>query len=433
MEGVLSVLNSVMNWVTSLKSAAMIPIFLFIVAVIFGVKPGRALRSSLIVGCGFVGIGAITDLFFTSLEPVTEALVLKYNLALNVIDVGWAPYMSAIWATPIATIMLPLFLIVNIILLIVKFTDTVDIDVWNYCLCFYAGALVYVTTGHNLLLACIGVVLSEMFVLKGADIIAPKTEEYFGLPGISFPHVSSLSFLPVGWVLAKLLDKIPFLEKIHADPETLRKKFGVFGETVFIGTVIGLVVALLSGATVADSLGVAITMAGVMFLLPRMVSVLVEGLNPLAESISERMQSLLPGRNIRIGLDTAITIGNPSTLAVGIVLVPCTLLLAAILPWNTTIPFADLSSIPFMLCLITPYVKGDVVKLFIIGLIIVAFIMLPLGSLAAPAISTIIQEAGIFSLPEGFGSATLVTSFLDGSNPLSFVIWKILELIGKIF
>lgn len=430
METILAGLYSVMDFLTSLKSAALIPIFLFIIATIFGEKPGRALRSSLIVGVGFVGIGAITDFFFTSLSPVAEALVAKYSLSLNVIDVGWAPYMSAIWATPIAMIMLPLFLIVNVILLFVKFTDTIDIDVWNYCLCFYAGGLVYVTTNHNLLLAIIAVVLSEVVVLKMADMIAPKTQEFFGLPGVSFPHVTSLAFLPIGWALAKVLDKIPFLNKFEADPDNLRKKFGIFGETVFLGAVIGFVIAILSGTSVADALGVGITMAGVMFLLPRMVSVLVEGLTPLAESISAKLQKLMPGRNIHIGLDTAITIGNPSTLAAGVMLIPVSLVLAAILPWNSTIPFADLSSIPFMLCLITPYVNGDVIKLFLIGVFIVAFIMLPLGSLAAPAISEIVVEANLFSLPKGFGSATLVTSFLDGSNPISFIIWKLVALFG---
>ena len=106
-------------------------------------------------------------------------------------------------------------------------------------------------------------------------------------------------------------------------------------------------------------------MAAVMVLLPRMVSLLVEGLTPLMEVIRNRFQKLFPGRNINIGLDTAVIIGDPSTIAAATMLVPVSLILAAILPWNKTIPFADLSSLAFAICLITPYVNGNVVKLLI--------------------------------------------------------------------
>lgn len=119
----------------------------------------------------------------------------------------------------------------------------------------------------------------------------------------------------------------------------------------------------------------------------------------------------------------ALLAGNPigDVLYVGIAM-------AAVLPYNHTIPFADLASIAFMLCLITPYVKGNVVKLLIIGTFIVAFVMLPIATLAGPLITDIVKEAGMFSLPEGFGTATMVTSFLDGSNPISYLVFKIFSL-----
>ena len=315
-------------------------------------------------------------------------------------------------------------------LLLVKFTDTLDIDVWNFCLCFYAGSLTYVATGHNTVLALIAFTLCVAITLKMADLIAPKTQEFFNLPGISFPHTVSLAFLPIGWLLAKVIDKIPGLKDIDADPETLRKKFGVFGEPVFMGFVIGFVIAMFSGAGFGASLGLGMSMAGVMILLPRMVSVLVEGLTPLTETISQRFQKWMPGRQIHIGLDTAIAIGNPSTIAASVMLVPVALVLAAVLPFNRVIPFADLSSIAFAICLITPYVKGNVLKLFIIGVFIVGFIMLPLSTLAAPEITQLVAEAGMFELPEGFGDATMVTAFLDGSNPISFLLYKLFSLFA---
>lgn len=428
MSGFLEILKSVFGALLNMNSAVLVPIFLLIIALLMGAKFSKALRSALTVGVGFVGIACLTDLFFTVLAGPAEAMVENWGLSLNIIDVGWGPFMSAIWALPIALLMLPLFLIVNLVLIFVKYTDTIDIDLWNYALCFYSGMFVYTASGHNVLLSILSFIASELIALKLADVIAPKMDEFFGLPGISFPHVTSIAFMPIGWVLAKVLDKIPGIKDLDADPETLRKKFGVFGEPAFMGFVIGLIIALLAGNPIGDALYVGIAMAAVMILLPRMVSVLVEGLTPLSEVIRERIQKWLPGREIRIGMDTAITIGHPATLAASILLVPISLVLAAVLPYNHTIPFADLASIAFMLCLITPYVKGNVVKLLIIGTFIVAFVMLPIATLAGPLITDIVKEAGMFSLPEGFGTATMVTSFLDGSNPISYLVYKIFSL-----
>ena len=84
---------------------------------------------------------------------VQKTLPFSARLSLNIIDVGWGPLMSAIWALPIALLMLPLFLVVNLVLIFIKFTDTMDIDLWNYALCFYGGMYVYTASEHNVLLS----------------------------------------------------------------------------------------------------------------------------------------------------------------------------------------------------------------------------------------------------------------------------------------
>lgn len=39
-----------------------------------------------------------------------------------------------------------------------------------------------------------------------------------------------------------------------------------------------------------------------------------------------------------IGLDTAVTLGHPTTIAVGLLLIPIMLILASILPGNKVLP-----------------------------------------------------------------------------------------------
>jgi PTS system galactitol-specific IIC component len=293
---------------------------------------------------------------------------------------------------------------------------------------FYAGALVYVAT-NNIVLACIAFVISEIITLKLADLTAGKFQEYFGLPGISFPHTVSVGYLLIGYPIVLLLNKIPFINNINADPKNLKERFGIFGEPVLIGFIIGAVIGLLAGQPFGEILALGINMAAVMVLLPRMVSLLVEGLTPLMEVIRNRFQKLFPGRNINIGLDTAVIIGDPSTIAAATMLVPVSLILAAILPWNKTIPFADLSSLAFAICLITPYVNGNVVKLLIVGTLLIAFVMLPISTAVAPLITELAKGAGLYEVPEGLsGKATMITSFLDGGVPLSYLIYKIFSI-----
>ena len=184
MSGFLDVIKNIFGALLNMNSAVLVPIFLLIIAMLMGAKFSKALRSALTVGIGFVGIACLTDLFFTVLAGPAEAMVENWGLSLNIIDVGWGPLMSAIWALPIALLMLPLFLVVNLVLIFIKFTDTMDIDLWNYALCFYGGMYVYTASEHNVLLSLAAFVISELIVLKAADVIAPKTEEFFGLPEI---------------------------------------------------------------------------------------------------------------------------------------------------------------------------------------------------------------------------------------------------------
>ncbi|MBU5585354.1 PTS galactitol transporter subunit IIC, partial [Enterococcus sp. S181_ASV_20] len=74
-----------------------------------------------------------------------------------------------------------------------------------------------------------------------ADAAQIEVSEFFGYPGIAITHMMALSGVlfakPMNWIF----DRIPGFNKIDADAESLTKKFGVFGDTVVIGLIIGIV------------------------------------------------------------------------------------------------------------------------------------------------------------------------------------------------
>ena len=86
---------NIVNFILNMGPSVMMPIILFIMAIIFRIKISKAIRSSLTVGMGFIGINLVLGLMVTTLSPATEAMVENLGLQLNVMDAGW-PAASAI-------------------------------------------------------------------------------------------------------------------------------------------------------------------------------------------------------------------------------------------------------------------------------------------------------------------------------------------------
>ncbi|MEG2417623.1 MAG: PTS transporter subunit IIC, partial [Eubacterium sp.] len=259
----------------------------------------------------------------------------------------------------------------------------------------------------------------------------PMFEEYNGLPGISIPHGFSAAFAPIAWVLNKIIDFIPGVNKIDIDATVLENKMGVFGEPLLVGTIIGLVVGMVAYGfgEYKTYLTLAITMGACLVLIPKMAALLMEGLIPVSDAAQEFIQKKFSKRDkIYIGLDSAVALGHPVTLSVALLLTPITLLLAVILPGNQVMPFADLAVIPFMLVFIVPICRGNGFRTFIIGLIIITVGLLISTNLAPLQTQAAIQAA--FDMPQG---VKLISSLCDGANPLTWSIVRMMEFVGSIF
>src|SRR5690625_5707054 len=92
--------------------------------------------------------------------------------------------------------------------------------------------------------------------------------------------------------------------------------------------------------------------------MQKMVALLMEGLIPISESASEFMKKKYKNKQIYIGMDSALSVGHASVLSVSMVLIPIALILSIILPGNQVLPFGDLATIPFLVCLMVPVFRG---------------------------------------------------------------------------
>lgn len=415
------------QYVLGLGPTVMLPIVVFILAICFRVKPGKALRSAVIIGMGFVGIFLIFDLLIESVGPAAKAMVDRTGINLPVVDTGWPPLAAIAFASPVAPFVIPMVVLLNIIMVIFRWTKTVDIDLWNYWHFSFAGALVYSATG-NFLLGLLGAAIATITTLKIADWSAPYVQKRFNLPGVSLPTLSSAIFFPVGVLGNKIIGSIPGIRNLKADPESTQKRFGVFGEPMMIGLLLGIIIGVIAGFSFDEVLKLGMNLGAVMLIMPRMVRILMEGLIPLSEAVKALLRKRFPDRDdITIGLDISVAIANPAVISTALLMTPITILLAVILPGNKIIPLGDLSTLTVPMAMIVLACRGNIIRSVIIGIpVIVA--NLYIASYLAPLVTQVAKSID-FKFPEG--SSSLVNSFLDGGNPFRY--WLVMLSQGNIF
>ena len=409
----------VFSYINSLGASVMMPIILTIIGVVLGAKFGKALRGGLTVGIGFIGLNLVTGLMGENLAPAVQQMAQRFGLALSTVDIG-CPAASAIaFGTTIGLIIIPIGLIVNIVMLLTNTTQTLDVDIWNYWHFAFTGSLIYVLTG-NFAYGIIAAILNMVIIMVIGDYTAPKVEETLGMPGVSLPHGFTAAFVPIAIVVDKIIDVIPGVKNINIDIEKLQKRFGVFGEPMLVGTVLGIIIAALAGNNVQTVLQIGVTLGAVMVLIPKMAALLMEGLMPISDAAQEFVSSKFANRGkIYIGLDSAVGVGHPVCLTVSLILVPLAVFLAVILPGNTVLPMTDLSVLPYMFVLIVPLVGGNGFRALITGIVCLVG-GLYISTNLAPSITAVAKSVN-FAIPKG---AATISSICDGANPLSWVLVK---------
>ncbi|CBG89884.1 PTS galactitol transporter subunit IIC [Citrobacter rodentium] len=414
-------LYTVVQYILGFGPTVLLPLVLFFLALFFKVKPAKALRSSLIVGIGFVGIYAIFDILTSNVGPAAQAMVERTGISLPVVDLGWPPLAAITWGSPVAPFVIPLTMLINIAMLALNRTRTVDVDMWNYWHFALAGTLVYYSTG-SFVLGLSAAALAAIVVLKLADWSAPLVAKHFGLEGISLPTLSAVVFFPIGLLFDKIIDKLPGLNRIHIDPESVQKKLGIFGEPMMVGTILGVLLGIIAGYDVKHILLLGISIGGVMFILPRMVRILMEGLLPLSEAIKKYLNAKYPGRDdLYIGLDIAVAVGNPAIISTALILTPISVFIAFLLPGNKVLPLGDLANLAVMASMIVLACRGNIFRAVITAIpVIIADLWI--ATKIAPFITGMAKDVN-FKMAEG--SSGQVSSFLDGGNPFRYWLLEI--------
>ncbi|MHB1395070.1 MAG: PTS galactitol transporter subunit IIC [Clostridia bacterium] len=398
----MNIVGSIFNYISNLGSSVVVPIMFMLVAIVFGLGLKKAYKIGITIGIGFIGLNLVIGLFWQFLSPVAALLAEKFGLHMQYVDTGWMTGSAIGFASPVGAFIIPFALLINIILLSTNLTKTLNVDIWNFWhYCFYGG-IAYALTG-SIIWGYVMAGVMAAISLKFGDIGAKYIEKEMGVPGISVPQCFAASTLPLGLILDKIYSYIPGLNSVNVSPKKLSEKIGIFGEPATIGLMLGVILSIAVGYDLAKILQTGLGLASLMFLLPRMVKVLMEGLLPLSEAAKAFMQKSFKGKDFYIGLDSAITLANPTTVVVSVLLVPITLLVS-LLPFNGVLPGADLAAGAYYVCLFSLIHKGDLIKTTISGTILMILVYLFM-TIFAPMVNQLALAAHIAAGSEGLGIA----------------------------
>lgn len=410
----MDVLYNIFKTITDMGATAILPIIITVLGLAFRMKIGNAIKSGLLVGVGFLGLTLVVGLLNTSLKPAVDYYA-EIGSGFTIADIGWPAVGAASWVAPFAALAIPLGMFINLALVRLKWTKTLNVDIWNYMHFLIPGALAYFLFDSFWLGLIITLIMSVIALFIG-DLIAKKWQDYFGLEGTTCTTVIYSAWgYPIPWLVNKIIDYIPGVNKWNISLEKINKRIGVLGEPVIIGFIVGVILGVITKRPVTEIVPMATGIAGVMVLMPKVVAVMMDGLSPIGKSAKDFMVKRMgKDAELNVGMDISLGLGDPATITTTVISIPLVMLFSIILPGVQFFPIGLLMSITYISVMCTLTSKGNLFR-SIVSTVVFCIITFYLAALIAPGATHMLTSAGV----QLDGMATDVTF----SEPWNLVIY----------
>ncbi len=385
-------MKEIIDYILSLGSTVFVPIVLIIIGLIFGLKILQAIKAGVTVGVGLIGLNLATGIISDQLTPAVNNMVENFGLNLTVLDLGSGTAAGVAFSTLVGTMIIPAVFLLNVILLVIGATKTMNIDIFNYSHYALTGSIVHLLTG-NIVIGMGAALIQAAWSLLSADYTAKRVQNELGIEGVSIPQGYASSSVLLFAILEKIYNKFPRLRDSKMDISWLQSKIGMIGDPVIIGIILGIILGLLAGYDFTSLSTLVMNVCGIMILFPRMIKIIVEGLMPLSEAAKGFFNKYFKGKEVYIGLDSAITLGHPTTMVIGTLLIIITVILAVVLPGNKVLPLADLAFASFFICMASIIHRGNMLKTLISGIINMIGILY-IATWFAPSFTKLAAEGG---------------------------------------
>lgn len=443
MSTIIDLANTVFQPLINLGAAPLMTIVLTLIALLFKVKFTKALEGGLKLGIALTGIGAIINILSTSFADAMQSFVERTGLSLNITDVGWAPLATITWGSPYTLYFLLIMVIVNIVMLVLNRTNTLDVDIFDIWHLSIVG-LFAIFCGANLFIATALVIFIGVLKIINSDLMKPTFNDLLNAPDTNPMTTTHMNYMmnPIIMVFDKIFDKLfPWLDKYDFDAAKLNSKIGFWGSKFAIGIYLGIFVGMLAGQTPTQIFALAFTAATCLELFSMIGAWFIAAVEPLSQGITYFASNKLKGRTLNIGLDWPFIAGRAEIWAAANVLAPIMLLEAMILPGNKLLPLGGIIAMGVTPALLV-VTRGKLIRMIVIGAIELP-VFLWSGTLMAPFITETAKKVGAF--PKGLSADALIShttmegpvekflAYLVGNasqGEITFVLYAALALVA---
>lgn len=406
--------NMVFKPIINLGAAPMMMIVLTLIALCFKVKFSKALEGGIKLAIALTAIGSVIGVLTTQFQDALNAFVKSTGINLSVTDVGWAPLATITWGSPYTLYFLLVMVVVNIIMLVLNKTNTLDVDIFDIWHLAFVG-LFCIFCGANLFVATLLVIFIGVLKIINSDLMHPTFADLLGTTAEENPMTTThMNYMmnPVIMVFNKIFDVLfPWIDKYDFDAATLNKKIGFWGSKFAIGIYLGVFIGLLSHQTPKAIFTLAFTAAFCLELFSLIGSWFIAAVEPLSQGITNFANGKLKGRRLNVGLDWPFIAGRAEVWAAANVLAPIMLLEALVLPGNKILPLGGIIAMGVTPALLV-VTRGKIIRMIIIGAVELP-LFLWAGTLTAPFVTKTAKAVGAF--PTGVAKSTLIShSTMEG-------------------
>lgn len=136
----------VINYIIELGPVILIPATLLIISLIITRKPLKNLKNCAFILIGLVSLSVLLTLFVNFFGSITNTILINSSKKFEIIDTGWFVSKAVILNSPIIFQIIIAIVILNLIMLSLRFTRTINIDFWNYWSFLLVGSIIFAIT-----------------------------------------------------------------------------------------------------------------------------------------------------------------------------------------------------------------------------------------------------------------------------------------------
>ena len=412
-------LNALNTVFSTFGATVLVPVILFIIALFMGVAPKKAFNSALLASVGLTGFNLVINSYSAVITPVVNSMVNTAGVNLPALDTGWQSTSVIAYSTQVGLLFIGVAIVLQLVLFFTKWTNVfMASDLWNNYSFMVWGSLVFALTG-NMWLAMGCMVVQLLYVLLFSEMVAKRWSTHYQYPNCCMTAPHHLEAVPFAIIMNLLLGKIGF-NKIKLNAAAIQKRFGIFGEPMFIGLVVGALIGVIGNFSQLGTLAAwgtvtsaAVSTAAVMAVFPKVGGIFASAFTSLTDAYKQKAAKSGEGREWYLSVNDAAGYGEPNTLVTGTLLIPIMLGLSFVLPGNTILPMVDLVALPYMVEIFVCVSHGNIAKSVVSGAIWFSLGLI-VASQLAPTFTEIAVQAG-FQLPQ---AGVYVMSFGIMCHPL---------------